>query len=289
MGGAGGSLLLGERRWGDHRGGETARIWAIMISLLLHVGLLYWAGGWLGMQRLRTLDSPFVVSLVAPEQPVVTREVPPVREADAAPTEAHTMPAAEVTPPDGGPGVPEAPVLDETPPPPITPPVTEPVRGETTKVEPELAPPPRRDVAGEATRQLFEQLDELPATPRTLPPIERTGEGEPIVTARPGRTAGIEGPLGERGLLYSEDPPYAEWARVAGIEAEVRFRFWVSSEGNVIRILAIRKSGYPEFESLARAALARWRFEPLPRGQNREEWGEVPIIWQLERPGSTGN
>ena len=32
---------------------------------------------------------------------------------------------------------------------------------------------------------------------------------------------------------------------------------------------AVRKSAYPEFESLARESLARWRFEPLPRGQER--------------------
>ncbi len=150
------------------------------------------------------------------------------------------------------------------------------------EVSQEIAPA-RMDIAGDASMRLLEQMTDVAQLPRTVTPERANTPTSRDSVLRPGSSAGIEGDLGERGLLYYENPIYPDWAREGGIEAEVRFRFWVSSAGHVVRIQAVRKCAYPELESLARQALAQWLFEPLPRGEDKEEWGEVPIIWRLER------
>lgn len=285
MRGAGASLLVPEDRW-EHRRGEGARIWAITLSILLHAGLLYLAGNWIGQHRLRTVEAPFVVNLVVPAP--VARELPRPREEATAETSSPPIARLEEVVPEVGAGIPAAPLLEPVPEPPITPPLREPQRGESTAAEAGVIREARRDVAGEASKRLLEQMDTLSWLPLAPAPRRSPTESRKQPGMHPGAVAGIEGPLGKRGLVYFEKPSYPQWARQAGIEAQVRFRFWVSSQGNVFRILALKKSAYPELESLARQALARWRFEPLPRGEEREEWGEVPFVWELRRSGSAG-
>jgi protein TonB len=214
---------------------------------------------------------------VTPDPQPVAQEAPRLEEREAPREEPPEAPQAEPSPEPTA-GVPEAPQLET-----ISEEPTEPVMGESTAVPAEIIQPVRRDVAGEAARRLMEELEVLPQLPEVLPSPATRAVSPSRMEARPGAEVGIEGPVGERGLLYFEKPIYPTWAKEAGIEARVRFEFWVSSGGNVIRIRTIRKCSYPELESLARQALSRWRFEPLPRGREREERGEVPIIWDLQR------
>lgn len=283
MSGTGESLLLPSRRW-QHRGGEAARIWSLAVSLALHAALLFLAGDWFANQRLATIEAPFVVNLVVPEE-APAQEAP--REALPDQPQEQDLPrpletAREV---EAGSGVSEVPVLEAVPEPevPIHEALIEPPRGDSTLDVPREIAPARIDIAGDASMRLLEQMTDLAQLPRTIDPAPGISAQARNPLAQPGSAAGIEGDLGERGLLYYENPVYPDWARETGIEAEVRFRFWVSSAGHVVRIQAVRKCAYPELESLARQALAQWLFEPLPRGEEKEEWGEVPIIWRLER------
>lgn len=277
----GNSLLEAKDRW-EHRRGRARHWWALLISVILHVALFYFADELFTVRQLHTIQAPFMVSLVVPEPEPAVRESPPVETESEPPEESEIGPEPE-SGPEPALGDPEAVLTEEVPVEPIVDAEMEqPQLGDTVAVLPETPAIVRRDVASEATELFLKELE-------TITPLstrwENSGEGDPPDpdSAAPlGATADIEGPLGERGLLYLEYPPCPLWAQKAGVEAEIRFRFWVSPDGNVIRVRAIKKSSYPEFEALARQALGRWRFAPLPRGAEREEWGEVPIIWRLQ-------
>jgi len=278
-------LLPPGRAWSHRRRSRTG-IWTLILSLALHVGLLFLSTGWLDTRAIET-EAPFVVSLVPPGQDAVaTAEsvTGPPAAAITAPVEAAEPPAAAE--PEAA-GEPEATVVELPPEPEVEPErVREPAAGESLAPQPGTVGRVRRDVAGELTAQLLTQLDTLPELPRAVDaPAARPST--PAAGERTGAMAGIEGPLGERGLVYLEDPPYPAWARSAGIEAEIRFRFWVSPAGHVTRIRALRKSGHPGFEPLARESLARWRFDPLPPGHERTEYGDVRIVWGFPTAGGT--
>ncbi len=275
------SLLLPSRRWHD-RTSQGRRFWALLISIGIHVALLYFASDWIERSPLRTPASPFLVNLISAPPREEPTEAPASPQPEAARPQA-ARPAANLEPEAvAGPGVPDAPALEPEPQPEPPPsPVVEPVRGDSAADAQAEAEPPRPDVVGDVTRRLLEEMERLADAPRSLGARPAPADRRERPAQRLGSAAGITGDLGERGLLYLEQPAYAEWGRRMGVEAEVRFRFWVSAAGYVVRIQTIRKSAYPEFESLAREALSRWRFEPLPRGQEREEWGEVPFVYEL--------
>jgi TonB family protein len=275
-----GSLLPEDRCW-DYGRRESGRIWWFVASLLLHGALLLFASGWIEPARLST-ERPFIVSLVspAPEAEAAEREVP-VSEGERPPEEPApaVLVEEELRAPHGEQGVPEAPQLDATPEPPVPTPLMEPALGESTGGETGTPERRRRDVAAEMAQRLLARIDTLGRLPLVVPARSPEESSESIPGVAPGSAAGITGPLGKRGLLYPEYPDFPAWAEEEGVDAAVRFKFWVSAAGNVVRIEVLTKSGYPEFETLARQALSRWRFEALPRGDEREEFGEVRIIW----------
>ena len=46
-----------------------------------------------------------------------------------------------------------------------------------------------------------------------------------------------------------------------------------------------RTSGFDDFDRLARAALASWRFESLDPGATAEQWGRVEFKYRLKSVG----
>jgi protein TonB len=282
-----GGLLRDAGPWRARRDGGP-RLWALTFSLALHVGVLFLAGDWLTREPLE-LEAPFIVSLVVPGPEIESEVEAPAQAVPQRQLESLPATDAGEAPDPGGPGVPEAPLLTEGPPPPVPPEIVEPAAGDSA-AGPAEAPPQRqrRDVVGEATARLLAQTDSVAPLPLSLAPPVRTPAPEPAPGRTIGATAGIEGPVGQRGVLYLENPPYPARMRAEGIEAEVRLRFWVSAAGGVVRIEAQQKSGYAEFESLAREAVSRWRFQPLPPGDERTEWGEVRIQWGFPLVPSAG-
>lgn len=251
----------------------------VLVSIALHAAVLWWLTGKLEAS-LPQIQSPFVVDLVTemesehsdlqsgqgrveeipgegrvPEEPQRTEE-PTTAEEPSASTEAATQPADPQS-----------------------------LTGE------ELVDPAPDEVIPERSESILEVFQEsllsrsepvldVPADRR-----ESSRGGGSGVPGALGSAAGITGPLGERSLLHMELPDYPSWARRQGIEAAVRFRFWVSPEGHVIRIETKRRCAYPELESSGREALLRWVFAALPYGELREEWGEVSILWRLDEGG----
>jgi protein TonB len=150
---------------------------------------------------------------------------------------------------------------------------------EVAAVPSEPTPVRNEEVLEQVRRQLLEQVPPRAAVPAENVAPEGGGGGVPGAL---GSSAGITGPLGQRRVLYTEVPEYPLWARREGVEASVRYRFWVAPSGEVIRVETLRRSAYPDLEALGREALLRWRFAPLPPGRYEDQWGEVSIVWRLD-------
>ncbi|MBI4376093.1 MAG: TonB family protein [Elusimicrobia bacterium] len=106
---------------------------------------------------------------------------------------------------------------------------------------------------------------------------------EAVEASRSNKGMEISGPLAGRQLLSFNLPPYPEWARERGIEAEVIIRFFVSPEGQVLdRMIIERTSGYRKLDDLAKQSLSRMVFAPLPKGQKEDQWGLVTFRYRLK-------
>lgn len=106
--------------------------------------------------------------------------------------------------------------------------------------------------------------------------------GESLADIRPSKNLEIFGPIVNRSIVYSEIPDYPDWARVRGIEAEVRMKFWVEPTGEVVNIDVIQKSGYLQLDLLAKNSLAKWKFTPLEANVPQiKQWGEIVVRFIL--------
>jgi TonB family protein len=97
----------------------------------------------------------------------------------------------------------------------------------------------------------------------------------------------MEGPLKYRKILKMELPPYPRWAEEQGLEASVSFRLWVDPRGRVKENLYLEKaSGSGELDALAKQALQRFVFVPIPEGQPQEdEWGVATFRFEFRKEG----
>jgi protein TonB len=92
------------------------------------------------------------------------------------------------------------------------------------------------------------------------------------------KTMVITGPVSKRKLIRRVDPKYPAWAEEKGIEGEAELKFWVSPEGMVTSVELARTSGYPDFDSRAMAAVKKYLFAPLSKGEEQEvQWGKITI------------
>jgi TonB family protein len=95
----------------------------------------------------------------------------------------------------------------------------------------------------------------------------------------------MEGPLKYRKILKLELPPYPRWAEEQGVEASVSFRLWVDPKGRVKDNMYLEKaSGYSELDHLAKEALMKFVFVPLPGDQPQEdEWGVATFRFEFKK------
>ncbi len=167
-------------------------------------------------------------------------------------------------------------------------PAVRPPRRRAELPEPETIPwvapvrPPLPSPSGPATR-----AEPLPPGPAVKVPeavLERllaaARVGEPERPERPPALAPlrIEWQEGvERRLVFAPPPPEPDIRN----EAEVRVRFWVSPRGEVTQALVVRR-GDPELDAAALDYVRRLRFNALPPGDEREQWGTVTLRFLLE-------
>jgi TonB family protein len=117
-----------------------------------------------------------------------------------------------------------------------------------------------------------------PAEPRLEPAVTPAREIQPGVR--------LAGEVSGRRLREHTVPEYPEWAQRDGVEVSVRLLFTVLADGRVKEnVLVERTSGFDDFDRLAMAALAAWRFESLDPGTTTEQWGRVEFKYRLKSFG----
>lgn len=163
-------------------------------------------------------------------------------------------------------------------------------RTQVAAVPIQVSAPPRE--LRRAATTTSASLTTLPrATPTVVaavsapPPLPK-----PDVAAAPTREVqpGVQlaGEVSGRALQEHAIPQYPQWAQRDGIEVSVRLHFTVLPDGRVKENVRVEQtSGYDEFDRLARAALARWRFASLPPGAIAEQWGRVEFKYRLRNAG----
>ncbi len=292
------------------RAGRDAAVGSAF-SIAVHLAFLIAAAGWLRVQS-ESLSTPLAVALWT--EPFPSAEAPVDRAvsepAEEARGEGVLLPEAEPAPerterPERAVDIPAPSPEPERPELPVPSAVDEagsplPMPRHEDLIE---APPSAGPASEERRRLLAEQSRASDSSGVGLAKrLQGSRERVPVKGPEPTEVPsaetgdavlaverGVSGPLGQRRILYSEKPPYPEWARRLGLEAEIRFRFWVAPDGRVNRIEFVTFSGSTELDRLAERTLRKWRFEPLPRGvPQRDEWGVVPMIFTLI-PGGGGS
>ncbi|MEC8716582.1 MAG: TonB family protein, partial [Pseudomonadota bacterium] len=80
-------------------------------------------------------------------------------------------------------------------------------------------------------------------------------------------------------FLQGAMPTYPTAAKAAGREGWVRVRYAVGADGAVLNPQVLEASPEGVFDAAARAAVARWRYAPDPRGLG---WEGVESVVRFE-------
>ncbi len=258
---------------------------ALGASLVVHAALLLAVPGtrW----RLPVGGEELVsVELVQPERPPAPPPEPP-------------PPPEPLEPPEPRP---------ETPmPPPDTETLTRSLAAAAGGAVPPPAAPPIRLPSRQATPDEPDAItwsvplppgpEPAPVRPRAgldLPPAPSPGAGRDLaeallaeVAAGPAPTPAAPEPLRPLEIEW-EKGTAREVVRVPPLPrvdirnaVVVRIRFWVSPRGEVLRALPIRR-GNPDLDRAAVDYAKGFRFNPLPPGDEREQWGTLTVRFRLE-------
>jgi len=90
----------------------------------------------------------------------------------------------------------------------------------------------------------------------------------------------IEGPIGERKLIYKEPIEYPDWAEKNGIEGNIKIKFWVKADGKISETEIITSSGYPELDVYTMNKFMKYLFQPI--NKNEDVWGIITFIFRLK-------
>ncbi len=101
-----------------------------------------------------------------------------------------------------------------------------------------------------------------------------------------GKKIHIDGPAGERALLYRPEPPRYPgwWLKDIRYTFDMRLKFWVSPSGKVSNVKVLTSSGYPEIDLVGVRYLRGWRFEALADNEpQRNIWGTVELRFKYRQ------
>lgn len=106
----------------------------------------------------------------------------------------------------------------------------------------------------------------------------RAARAEIAAPARPAGVAGVQPESSLERIAYTP-PAYPPRAAARGLEGWVDIEFTVGADGRPRDLRVVRASPPGEFDSAARDAVARWRYEPPPGGERRVG---VRLKWVLD-------
>ncbi|MCM8829555.1 MAG: TonB family protein [Candidatus Omnitrophica bacterium] len=90
----------------------------------------------------------------------------------------------------------------------------------------------------------------------------------------------IEGPAGERTLIYKEPVDYPGWAIERSLEGIIRIKFWVDPDGKIVLTNIITSSGYPDLDLYTEQKLRKWVFEAVRT--DKQAWGLITFRFYLK-------
>ena len=249
---------LDEIRVNEHWSGSSAcgaqvswptRLLCGGVVLLLHL-LLAW-GLWQPTPAPLQLPQPEVVSVRWLAEP-------------PAPT-----PAATPAPPVA--------VRQPPPPPVVQPPVVQQAakpRPVATKPKVKSSPPPK------AVNRPRPVPVEPPQTACLMPTAAPTS-AQPVPTPA---VPPLREPQYQSASLRNPAPSYPPLSRRFGEQGEVMLRVLVSPAGEALQVELLASSGHRRLDEAARKMVAKWRFIPAQRGQEKiQAWVRVPVVFQLRR------
>jgi TonB family protein len=115
-------------------------------------------------------------------------------------------------------------------------------------------------------------------------PDERLGPSDEV--AKPGLFGQPTGQVAGRKVISWPKPPEGHKGTEGG---SVAIKFWVDPAGSVIKVEVSKKSGNPELDRIAEELVEQIRFEALPENvQQRTQWGEIPVNFELTRTQGQG-
>jgi TonB family protein len=107
--------------------------------------------------------------------------------------------------------------------------------------------------------------------------IDSKARGGGIGPEGGGVSFSVDGPVGDRRILTRVAPTSPDWVATRNLDLTVTVRFQVLPDGSVKPGAVISKtSGFPDIDTRALKALARWRFQPAAAKSGAAEvWGRV--------------
>ena len=101
---------------------------------------------------------------------------------------------------------------------------------------------------------------------------------QPVQPLVPPPQLEIEGPVGKERKVVTQPPPPSVAIRHS---AAVHLKFYVSPRGEVVRAEPITR-GDADLDRAALAYIKQFRFNALPHGDQREQWGTIRLRFRLE-------
>lgn len=103
-----------------------------------------------------------------------------------------------------------------------------------------------------------------------------TGAGKGALSTKTAAFYGIEGPVAKRGVIYKPPLPKVDFK----VEAEVKLKFWVLSDGTIGSIIPIQKVN-PTLEGIAINYVKKYRFSRLEEG-SEQQWGTILVEFDIQ-------
>jgi TonB family protein len=85
----------------------------------------------------------------------------------------------------------------------------------------------------------------------------------------------------QRQILRLYYPIYPAWAKKMRLEAEIKVRIKIATNGQVEEVMFDKMSEYPELDMLGISAIKKWKFQPAFATSEDEQWGTATLKFNV--------
>lgn len=147
---------------------------------------------------------------------------------------------------------------------------------------PEIAPPQRRPIS-QPEPQIAEVVAQLERRVPSTMPVPASAASAGAVARDQNLSQGTDSRIQPR-FISNRPPRYPEQARQRRWQGTVYLRLTLDEEGQVVRVVVERSSGYPVLDAEAANAVRQWRAEPAQvNGRPVASEELLPVRFELPR------